>query len=48
MADLQQIAAALKFYDSIKSFDPFGQQNSGENRPMPISIALTQQGASND
>lgn len=42
MADSQQIAAALKFYDSIKSFDPFGQQNSGENRPMPISNALIQ------
>ena len=42
MADSQKIAAALKFYESIKSLDPFGQQNSGENRPMPISNALIQ------
>jgi len=30
MADPQQIAAALNFYDSKKSLDPFAQQNSGE------------------
>lgn len=30
MADPQQIAAALNFYDSQKSLDPFAQKNSGE------------------
>ena len=30
MADPQQIAAALNYYDSKKSLDPFAQQNSGE------------------
>ena len=39
MADSQQIAAALKFYDSIKSLDPFGQQNSGE-RVMPTLAGI--------
>jgi len=34
MADPQQIAAALKFYESKKSLDPFGQQSIGE-RVMP-------------
>lgn len=34
MADPQQIAAALNFYDSKKSLDPFAQQNSGE-RVLP-------------
>ena len=34
MADPQQIAAALKFYESKKSIDPFGQQSIGE-RVMP-------------
>jgi len=30
MADPEQIAAALKFYESQKSLNPFAQQNSGE------------------
>jgi len=34
MADPQQIAAALNFYESKKSLDPFGQQNSSE-RSIP-------------
>jgi len=34
MADPEQIAAALKFYESQKSLNPFAQQNSGE-RVMP-------------
>jgi hypothetical protein len=39
MADPEKIAAALKFYESKRSFDPFGQQDSGE-RVMPTLAGI--------